>query len=190
MLEEQEGLPVVEQERKPGQELLKQRVRVSFDFDVTCDSGPVDNESYDEGGQMDMALLKSFLVADKGKLLDMMVDAVGQKLGMHGSETFMLEFLPQVNIESKELFGPAIEKLEGDERQYWREGRDEPGDYYRDWMSLWTEEVIKCFRAEFVKSSYEVVEDESKVIHVHNYIDNEVIKATEHLRVKKGKSDE
>jgi hypothetical protein len=37
--------------------------------------------SYDEGGTMDMALLKSFLVADKGKLLEMMVDCIGQKLG-------------------------------------------------------------------------------------------------------------
>jgi hypothetical protein len=153
--------PAVKQERKPGQELAKHRVRVSFDFDVTVDSGPVANESYDEGGTMDMALLKSFLVADKGKLLDMMVDCIGTKLGMHSCETFMHEFLPQVNIETHELFKPAIDALDGDEGEFWREGRDEPGDYYRDWMSLWTEEIVKCFSAEFVSSSYETIYTEN-----------------------------
>jgi hypothetical protein len=190
----QEQLPVAEREPQdsvvePGQELAKHRVRVSFDFDVTVNSEPVANESYDEGGSMDMALLKSFLVANKGKLLMMMVDAIGQKLGMHSCETFMHEFLPQVNIESKGLFGSAIEALEGDERQYWREIRDEPDTEpgWGDYITVQTEELFKCFSAEFAKSSYEVVEDKPKVICVHNYIDNEAIKDTSQLLKEKGK---
>lgn len=133
-----EGKPRDKVVDKPGQELAKHRVRVSFDFDVRCNSGPVVNESYDEGGAMDMALLKSFLVADRGKLLDMMVDAIGVKLGMHSCETFMLEFLPQVSTEPHELFSPAIDKLplEEDVKQYWIEvDEDEPKDY----LSLCTE---------------------------------------------------
>jgi hypothetical protein len=186
-MQEQEGLPVVEQERKPEQELLKQRVRVSFEFDVTCDSGPVANESYDEGGTMDMALLKSFLVANKGKLLDMMMDCIGQKLGMHSCETFMLEFLPQVNTVPRKLFNAAIEKLEGDERQYWCEAAT-PSDIdspLEDYLELCTESIFKCFSAEFAKSSYEVVEDKPKV--VHNYLDDEAIKDTSQLLKEKGK---
>src|SRR5579863_1710569 len=110
--------------------------------------------AYDEGGTMDMALLKSFLVADKGKLLDMMVDCIGTKLGMHSCETFMLEFLPQVNTEPHELFRPAIEALESDEKQYWKaQDEAEPDMRYGDILSLCTESIFECFSAEFVKSS-------------------------------------
>lgn len=151
------------QGRKPGQELAKHRVRVSFDFDVTCDSGPVVNESYDEGGTMDMALLKSFLVADKGKLLDMMVDAIGMKLGMHSCETFMHEFLGQADVyNTPELFRPAIEQLRGEAGQFWADLWDRavgvPPD---DTLNLCTEELFECFNAEFVSSSYDVVYEEN-----------------------------
>lgn len=150
--------PVEKREQEPGQELLNQRVRVSFDFDVRCDSGPVANMSYDNGGTMSMALLKSFLVVNKGKLMDMMVDCIGRKLGYH-PESFMSDFLPQINVECTELFSPAIEALEGDEGKYWREVRDEPwAEQWGDYLTVCTDEIFECFSAEFISSSYEVIE--------------------------------
>lgn len=149
--------PAPKREPVPGQELLKQRVRVSFEFDVVCNDGPVRNLSYDEGGTIDMALLKSFLTADKGKLLDLMVDNIGQKLGMHSCETFIHEFLPQVSTECHELFRPAIEALEGEDRTSWDEICKEPDTQWGDYLSLCTEEIVECFKAEFVSSSYETI---------------------------------
>src|SRR5882672_10260259 len=76
--------PVKEVEPVPGTELFKQRVRVIFEFDVACNDGPIINASDDtEAIGHDLALLKSFLTADKSRPLDMMVDCIGQKLGMH-----------------------------------------------------------------------------------------------------------
>src|SRR4051794_1539043 len=59
--------PVKKVEPIAGTEMYKKRVRVSFDFDVTCNDKPVYKLTGDEGAMV-AALLKSFLVADKAKL--------------------------------------------------------------------------------------------------------------------------
>src|SRR5438445_2593021 len=116
-VQEREPVTTLDQ---PGTELFKRRVRVTFEFDVACTDEPIVNASDDTVAiAHDIALLKSFLVADKAKLLDMMVDCIGQKLGMHSTETFMREFLPQVNVEAHGLFGPAIDALDGEPGEYW-----------------------------------------------------------------------
>lgn len=150
--------PVIKREQVSGQELAKHRVRVSFDFDVTCNSGPVINLTYDEGGTMSMALLKSFLVANKGKLLDMMVDRIASKLAWH-PEAFLIEFLSQVDTNTRTLFKPAIEALDSEEKQYWHEQEEETDNGLADWFDYCVEEIFNCFEATFIKSSYEVINE-------------------------------
>jgi hypothetical protein len=140
------------------QELLKQRVRVSFDFDITCNTAPIINSgSNDAAKAYDMALLKSFLVADKGKLMMLMVDQIGMKLGYH-PESFMEDFLPQVNVEPHELFKPAINALADNEKQFWQEvERDTEIIEHTSCLSLSTEGIFECFEATFKNSSYRLL---------------------------------
>jgi hypothetical protein len=42
-------------------------------------------------------LLQSFLIADKKKLLHMLVDAIATQLGLDSTETFVQQFLPQID---------------------------------------------------------------------------------------------
>jgi hypothetical protein len=90
----------------------------------------------------------------------MMVDKIGSVLGWH-PDAFMDEFLSQVNVECHELFKPAIDALEGNEGEYWRDIRDATIPDEGDLLSLCTEEIVECFSAEFVSSSYEIVEEAS-----------------------------
>ncbi len=140
-----------------GEELLKQRVRVSFDFDCICNTGPIINSIKDDDVKAhDLALLKSFLAADKDKPLMMMVDKIGAELGYH-PDAFMEDFLPQVSVEPHELFKSAIDQLEGTEATLWREVQDEPRDpKYGDVLSLCTEGIFETFEATFISSSFEV----------------------------------
>jgi|SRR5579859_218447 len=133
-----------------GQELLKQRIRISFDFDVTCNDAPIHNDQ----AKYDLALLLSFLTADKEMLLHMMVNACTNALEVH--ESFVDEFLPRVNTNSHHLFEPAIDALHGDEYEYWQEAKEDALPW-GDMLSLATEDLFKCFSAEFVESSFEVV---------------------------------
>lgn len=142
----------------PGTERLRQRVQVSFDFYVIVNDAPIHNSINDANMcAHDLALLQQFLVADKTRLLEMMVDAISIELGMNSSETFMDKFLGQGNFNSDEfeqrLFGPAIDQLEGEHFAFWQDVRT-------DWLSLCTENIFKCFSAEFVSSSYEFAGEE------------------------------
>jgi hypothetical protein len=173
--------PVTKPEQVPGQELAKQRVRVSFEFEVTCNTSPILNSHNDADVKAhDMALLKSFLLTPQ--MIHMLVDCIGSKLGYH-PESFMQEFLPQIDTECHKLFSTAIGRLQDDEFIYWRDIAVAPKlSAYEDLLSICTEQIFECFNAEFVKSSYEVVEDEPRV--VHNYLDDEAIKAAKHLQVR------
>ena len=153
--------PVPQREPVPGQELLKHRVRVSFDFDVTCNDAPICNASADEQStQYSLALLQSFLEADKESLLHMMVDTIATQLGYNGAEGFIATFLPQICTESHKLFDKAIDGLSGDIGEHWRELRDDARDEYKDWFGYCTEELYECFNAKFVESSFEITEIE------------------------------
>jgi hypothetical protein len=107
--------------------------------------------------QYDLALLQSFLIADKKKLLHMLVDAIANQMGLDSPETFVKEFLPQINTNSHVLFSPAIDALRGDAGDYWRETREEEDLPWGDVLSLATEKIFECFEAEFVSSSCEFV---------------------------------
>jgi hypothetical protein len=131
----------------PNTELLKQRVRVSFDFDVTVNDAPIHNSGNDDDfKQYDLALLRSLLTADKAKLLDMMIDAIGSELGLNSPETFMVQFLPQIDPNCHALFSKAIDALRGDAEDYWRHA-----------LPLAAETIFACFDAEFVSSDYKIV---------------------------------
>jgi len=145
--------------RAQGTELLKQRVRVSFDFDVICNDGPVHNSGNDDDDvkQYDLALLRSFLSADKEKLLHMLVDAIGAEMGLNSTDSFMRQFLPEIDINSHVLFSKAIGGLCGDVGDYWRETRDDSDLPWGEVLTLATEKLFECFKAEFVKSSYTVI---------------------------------
>ncbi len=138
-------------------ELSRHRVRVSFDFDVVCNDEPVCKLSYDEGGTVDLALLTSFLVADKGKLLMMLADKIGCELGLDSPESFIAAFLPQVIGSTASLFRPAIDALTGENRLAWDEICNEPDTKWGDYLTLCTEKIFECFSADFVNSSYEEV---------------------------------
>lgn len=86
-----------------------------------------------------------------------MVDTIGSQLGLHGAESFIDTFLPQIDTNSHALFSKAIDELSGENAEYWRDIRDAPPGSYETLLSLCTEQVIECFSAEFVSSSYEVV---------------------------------
>jgi len=141
-----------------GSELIKHRVRVSFDFDVTCNDGPIRNSRDDEAEkQYDLALLNSFLTADKTKLLHMMVDAIGTEIGLNSTESFMAQFLPEIDTNSHFLFGPAIDALRGDAGKYWRETNEEDVLPWGDVLTLATEKLFECFNADFVNRNYEAI---------------------------------
>lgn len=152
--------PVLQREPVPSQELAKHRIRVSFDFDVVCNDAPIRDASDDEQSALySLALLKSFLITDKEKLLHLMVDTIGNELGFNSAETFVATFLPQIHTESHKLFDKAIDGLSGDIGEHWRELRDDPRDEYKDWFGYCTEEIYECFSAKFIKSSFEVIGD-------------------------------
>jgi hypothetical protein len=139
-------------------ELLRQRVRVSFDFDVISNDGPIRNSSdNEETKQHDLALLNSFLAADKTKLLHMMMDAIGTEIGLNSTESFMEQFLPDIDTNTHVIFEKAIDALSGDARDYWRETREEEDLPWGDVLSLATEKIFECFEADFVSSSYGIV---------------------------------
>lgn len=101
----------------------------------------------------DIALLGQFLQTDKA--IELMVDTIGAALGMDCPESFVAAFLSQIDTNCHVLFGKAIAELPDDERKYWRDiaACREPEDL----LGLCTEEIVECFSAQFVKSSYEVV---------------------------------
>lgn len=152
--------PVPRREPVPGQELAKHRVRVSFYFDVMCNDGPIRNSSDTSDIPYDLALLKSFLEADKESLLHMLADAIVSKLALNSPESFTEAFLPQAkDIDSHDLFKAAIDALDGEFGKYWRETRDEKELVWGDTLlSLATEELFNCFNAEFVSSSYQIAQ--------------------------------
>lgn len=149
--------PVLQRDPVLGQELLKRRVRVSFDFDVTCNDAPIHDASTDEQETLySLALLKSFLETDKESLLHLMADTIGSQLGLNSPETFVRWFLPQVITESHKLFDKAIDALSGDTGKHWSELRDDPV-LYGDWFGYSIEDLCACFSAKFVNSSFEVL---------------------------------
>lgn len=153
-------LPVLHQKPIPGQERLKHRIRVSFDFDVTCNDSPIHDATDDEQETLySLALLQSFLVTDQEKLLHLMIDTVGNELGFNSAETFVATFLPQIHTESHKLFDKAIDGLSGDIGKHWRELRDDARDEYKEWFGYCVEEIFECFKAKFVNSHFEVIGD-------------------------------
>lgn len=143
----------------PGEDLLEQTVRVSFDFKIKVNDSKIRNSgSNAEMKAYDMALLKSFLTADKDKLLMLMVDKVGSELGWH-PDAFMEDFLSQVSTEPHQLFKPAIDALTGNEKQFWQEIEQNTEIIeHTSCLSLATEDIFECFKATFISSSYEVVD--------------------------------
>jgi hypothetical protein len=89
----------------------------------------------------------------------MLVDTIGAELGLNSPETFVATFLSQISTNSHGLFSEAIKSLSGASGMYWRDIRDAPEDEYGDLLSICTEQIIECFSAEFVKSSYEIAEE-------------------------------
>ncbi len=152
--------PVPQREPASGQERLKHRIRVFFDFDVTCNDSPIHDATDDEQETLySLALLQSFLVTDQEKLLHLMIDTVGNELGFNSAETFVATFLPQIHTESHKLFDKAIDGLSGDIGKHWRELRDDARDEYKEWFGYCVEEIFECFKAKFVNSSFEVLGD-------------------------------
>ena len=152
---------MAKREPVPGAELLKKRVRVSFDFDVTCNDGAIRN-SGEEAIGYDLALLRSFLTANKTKLLHMLVDAIATELGLNSPESFVAQFIPQIDTSSHNLFSPAIDALRGDHGAYWRDIAE--AEKFEDWQSLLdvcTEHIFKCFEAEFIKSQFMILEGDA-----------------------------
>ena len=142
----------------PSTERFRQRVRISFDFDVMVNDEPILNSGNDEEiMRYDVALLKSFLATDKEKLLHMMMDAIGTEIGLNSTESFMAEFLPEINTNSHVLFEKAIDALRGYDWAYWQETRDEEDLPWGSVLSLATEKLFECFEAEFMSSSYAIV---------------------------------
>lgn len=137
--------------------LAKHRIRVSFDFDVTCDDGAILNSGNDEDVKAhDLALLKSLLQTPQ--LIDILVDMIGTELGLNGCETFMARFLPQVSTNCHYLFSDAIDRLSGENATYWRDIRDAPKVRHESLLSMCAEHIFECFGAKFVNSSYEVID--------------------------------
>ena len=158
-----QGTPVgiTKRELVPGKERIKKRVRVSFDFDVTVNDAPIRNSDNDAIGY-DLALLASFLTTDKTKLLHMLVDAIATELGLHSPESFVAQFIPQLDINSHNLFSTAIDALRGDHGAYWRDIAE--AEKFEDWQSLLdvcTEHIFKCFEAEFIKSQFMILEGDA-----------------------------
>ena len=152
---------MAKREPVPGAELLKKRVRVSFDFDVTCNDGAIRN-SGEEAIGYDLALLRSFLTANKTKLLHMMVDTIGAELGLNSPESFVAQFLPQIDINSRILFSEAIDALCGEHGAYWRDIAEV--EKFEDWQSLLdvcTEHIFKCFEAKFIKSQFMTIDGDA-----------------------------
>ena len=153
---------VEKQEPVIGQDLATHRVRVSFDFDVTCNDASIHSAGNDdETTTYDLALLRSFLVADEERLLHLLVDACAIQLGLNSVESLIAAYLPQLKTESHHLFRKAIDELSGDEYIHWRDVEE---DDYQLWgetvMQLATEQIFECFSAQFVKSSFKIVEEE------------------------------
>ena len=145
-----------------SKELMKQRVRVSFDFDVTCNIDPIRNSGSNNNAKLyDLALLDSFLTTDKEKLLHMLVETIGAELGLNSPESFVAQFLPQIDTNSHVLFDKAIDALRGDAGDYWREAREDDDLPWGIVLSLATEKIFECFEAKFVSSSYEFAGDNS-----------------------------
>ena len=143
-------------------ELMRQRVRVSFDFDVCCNNDTIREFGNNSSAKLyDLALLDSFLVADKPKLMHMMVDAIGTELGLDSSETFVETFLPQIDTNSHVLFSRAIDALRGDTGNYWRETRAEDQLPWGDVLTLATEQILKCFSAKFVASKFQTIDGDA-----------------------------
>jgi hypothetical protein len=159
---------VSKREPVPGTELLKRRVRISFDFDVTVNDGPIVNSGNDEDIKSnDLALLQQFLIEDEDKLLEMLAYEVGLELGLSSCETFVEMFLPEINFSSGEmeqyLFGPAIEDLQGKAGEYWRDIEAETYAAHHDLLSLCTETLFECFKAKFVSSSYKMIGENNAI---------------------------
>jgi hypothetical protein len=156
-----QSAPVVKQEPAPGAELLKRRVRVSFDFDVTVNDAPIRNAGEDAIGY-DLALLQSFLKADKTKLLHRMVDTIATQLGLNSPETFIAQFLPQVDTNSHILFSEAIDALSGEHGAYWRDiAETKKLEDWQSYLDICTEKIFKCFEAKFVKSQFQTIEGDA-----------------------------
>lgn len=148
-------------EPMPGTELLKQRVNVSFDFDVICNDEPIRNSNDEEEvKQYDLALLRSFLTSDKKKLLHMMLDAIATQIGLNSPETFITTFLGQIDTNSHVIFGSAIDALRGDAGDYWREARDDSDLPWGDVLTLATGKLFECFEAKFVCCICHIVGEE------------------------------
>jgi hypothetical protein len=146
----------------PGTELLKKRVRVSFDFDVIVNDGPIINSGNDEDIKThDLALLQQFLVADKDKLLEMLAYEAGLELGLNSCETFVETFLPQIEYSNdgmdQYIFGSAIAQLQGPSGEYWTDIEADTYAAHPDLLGLCTETLFECFKAEFVSSFFELV---------------------------------
>lgn len=139
-----------------GQELLKRRIRLSFDFDITCNDGPIVN-SCDETKEYDIALLKSFLTTER--LIDMLVSCAEIELGVDCPEIFMEAFYATTDTYVHYLFGQAINQLEGEQREYWQGIRDSEDVPWGGVLSLATEKLYECFTAEFIKSTFQIVEE-------------------------------
>jgi hypothetical protein len=138
-------------------QMFASRVRVTFEFDVTCNSEPIINSDNDEDVQAhDLALLRSFLQTPQ--FIDMLVDKIVDELCMYAPETFVRRFFPQINTECHQLFGKAIEQLSDENEEYWRDIRDAPKVSYETLLSICTEQILECFKAKFVSSSYEIAE--------------------------------
>jgi len=145
-----------------SKDLMKQRVRVSFEFDVTCNDEPIRNFRDDAAErQYELALLNSFLTTNKTKLLHMMVDAIGTEIGLNSTESFMAQFLPEIDTNSHVMFGPAIDALRGEAGQYWRKTNEEDVLPWGDVLTLETEHIFECFNAEFVGSRFHTIDEDS-----------------------------
>lgn len=151
----------------PGVDLLKQRICVTFVFAVSCNDSAIRSSSNDDTREHELALLRQFLIADKERLEEMLAYQAGLELGLNSSESFIEMFMSQIDFDNgvfeRRLLGPAIDTLASDEKQWWQEIRDQPKDReHGDILSLYTEDLFECFKAEFVGSSYKILPSEQE----------------------------
>lgn len=151
----------------PGVDLLKQRICVTFVFAVTVNDSAIRSSSNDDTREHELALLRQFLIADKERLEEMLAYQAGLELGLNSSESFIEMFMSQIDfahgVFEHRLLSPAIDALAGEEKQWWQEIRDQPKDReHGDILSLYTEDLFECFKAEFVSSSYKLLPSEQE----------------------------
>jgi hypothetical protein len=149
-------------------ELYKQRIRVTFDFDVTVDDAVIRNthEKLDNDTitiEHDIALLQQFLKTNPEKLHEMLVYQIASYLGDRVPEDFEEYFFGKIKHDhyfDEEIFHDAIDTLPSAEREYWQDIRNSPPDKrLGSVLSMWTEQIVESFKTKLLGGHIEELKE-------------------------------